>query len=336
MVFLFFRSVCTTFAGFFDEMTVIILINWNGADDTMACLRSLGQAEGDFRIVVGDNGSTDDSVAEITRFLTSDEWSALSSHPAELLPLGKNWGFAVGNNKVIAYARRYYPDHYLLLNNDTEVDPDFMVKLQQYVGSHPDVKVVGPLICYWAEKDRIWSCGGRLTFGSRKAFYRGQSVHDLPDTTPLPVTFISGCALLADASLVDADGRLLTERFFFGEEDYEFAHRMRKAGERMAIVRESVIYHKVASSARNFSQKGTLGRDYMYYLGRLIVARLYYHRLAFDLIRLLSVRGCFKYFKADGLSTRGSLALVRRLMKEAGTKEGISQEDFNRILALCR
>ena len=306
-------------------MTVVILINWNGADDTLACLRSLAGAGGDFRIVVADNGSEDDSVARIEAFLASDEWKTTSQHEAELLPLGRNWGFAVGNNKAIAYARRYQPAAYMLLNNDTEVEPDFMVKLQDYRRAHPDVKVAGPLICYWAEKNRIWSCGGRLTFGTRKGYFRNAEV--MPDRSPLPVTFISGCALWADASLLDAEGRLLTERFFFGEEDFEFAHRMRRAGEKMAIVRQSVIYHKVSSAAKRM-EGGRLGRDYIYYLGRLIVARLYYTPLQFLVIRCLSLPGCYKYFRADGLTARQSFRLVRRLMHDARTKEGISYDDF--------
>ena len=77
-------------------MTVVILINWNGADDTIACLQSLAGAEGDFRVVVADNGSEDDSVARIQAFLASEAWTASSAHEAELLPLGHNWGFAVG------------------------------------------------------------------------------------------------------------------------------------------------------------------------------------------------------------------------------------------------
>ena len=37
-------------------MTAIIILNWNGADDTLACLESLSQAEGDFCAYVVDNG----------------------------------------------------------------------------------------------------------------------------------------------------------------------------------------------------------------------------------------------------------------------------------------
>ena len=316
-------------------MTVIILINWNGADDTLACLRSLAVAEGDFRVVVGDNGSSDDSVERIQAFLGSDEWRQMTRHDAEVKALGKNWGFAVGNNKVIRYARRYQPDSYMLLNNDTEVEPDFMARLQEYRLAHPDVKVVGPLVCYWAEKDRIWSCGGRLTFGTRKGYFKESLAEEMSDRSPLPVTFISGCALLADASLIDDEGRLLTERFFFGEEDYEFAHRMRRAGERMAIVREAVVYHKVGRSMVQDTPEKTssrkLGRDYMYYLGRFIVARMYYSPLQFRMILLLSLPRCYKYFKADGLSSSEAFRLTFRLRHNAHTKEGITYDDFKNL-----
>lgn len=316
-------------------MTVIILINWNGADDTLACLRSLAVAEGDFRVVVGDNGSTDGSLERIQAFLGSGEWLGMARHEAEVIPLGRNWGFAAGNNKVVGYARRYQPDSYMLLNNDTEVEPDFMARLQAYRQAHPDVKVVGPLVCYWAEKGRIWSCGGELTFGTRKGYFKESLTEDMSERSPLPVTFISGCALLADASLVDPDGKLLTERFFFGEEDYEFAHRMRRAGERMAIVREAVVYHKVGRSMVQDTPEKTssrkLGRDYMYYLGRFIVARLYYSPMQFRLILLLSLPRCYKYFKADGLSSSEALRLTRRLRHDAHVKEGITYEDFKSL-----
>ena len=306
-------------------MTLFIIINWNGADDTIACLRSLERAEGDFRVVVADNGSSDDSREKITDFL------ATSALKAELLPLEKNYGFAVGNNMAIAYDRKYNPDSYLLINNDTEVKPDFFLKLKAYRDSHPECKIIGPLINYWSEKERIWSCGGKLIFGSRKACFRNTLVSDLPERTPYPVSFISGCALMVDSSLIDKDGGLLTERFFFGEEDYEFALRMRRQGEKMAIVRDSVIYHKVGSTAKKASN-ASLGRDYMYYLGRLIVAREYYSPLQFALIRLLTTKKSKGYFKADGLNERQARMLAARLAKDACTKDGITKDDFQMML----
>ena len=99
------------------KKTIIIILNWHGAGDTIACLESLSVVEGNFHVVVVDNGSSDDSVTRIGQWIDSDR----NNISVELLPLDKNYGFAMGNNKGIAYARKYNPDYYLLLNNDTEV-----------------------------------------------------------------------------------------------------------------------------------------------------------------------------------------------------------------------
>ena len=50
-------------------MTAIIILNWNGADDTLACLQSLTKAEGEFVAYVVDNGSSDDSLVRIQAWI---------------------------------------------------------------------------------------------------------------------------------------------------------------------------------------------------------------------------------------------------------------------------
>jgi len=307
-------------------MTAIILINWNGADDTIECLESLDKALGSFLVVVADNGSTDNSLERIGRVIPE------LSIKVELLPLGRNWGFAAGNNKAIEYAGRFNPDSYLLLNNDTVVEPDFLVRLNEYREQCPDIRILGPMVCYWSDRNRIWSCGAHLSFGTRKALYRNSTTDVLESRKPIEVSFISGCALFADASLVETGYGLLTERFFFGEEDFEFAHRMRRRGEKMAVIPDSVIYHKVGSSAKKMSGRAKLGRDYIYYLGRLIVVREYYNPLSTILIRILSRHRCRLYFIQDGLDRSTARRLTGRLMYDAMHKDGISYDDFRSIV----
>ena len=307
-------------------MTAIILINWNGADDTIECLESLDKALGSFLVVVADNGSTDNSLERIGRVIPE------LSIKVELLPLGRNWGFAAGNNKAIEYAGRFNPDSYMLLNNDTVVEPDFLVRLNEYREQCPDIRILGPMVCYWSDRNRIWSCGAHLSFGTRKALYRNSTTDVLESRKPIEVSFISGCALFADASLVETGSGLLTERFFFGEEDFEFAHRMRRRGEKMAVIPDSVIYHKVGSSAKKMSGRAKLGRDYIYYLGRLIVVREYYNPLSTILIRILSRHRCRRYFIQDGLDRSTARRLTGRLMYDAMHKDGISYDDFRSIV----
>ena len=86
-------------------MTAIILINWNGADDTLACLRSLQKAEGEFIVVIADNASDDDSLQRISAFIKEN-----GEERFHLLPLDNNYGFAVGNNKALGFAARFSPD----------------------------------------------------------------------------------------------------------------------------------------------------------------------------------------------------------------------------------
>ena len=88
------------------KKTVIIILNWNGADDTLACLESMLVHKGNFHALVVDNGSGDDSVERIGQWIAAHK-DEISS---EILTLDKNYGFAIGNNKGVAYARKYNPD----------------------------------------------------------------------------------------------------------------------------------------------------------------------------------------------------------------------------------
>src|SRR2546427_13278306 len=72
----------------------VVILNWNGHVDTIACLESLARADpGPARVVVVDNASTDDSVAALTA------WAAKSSMARPTIPRSETQrGFAGGNN----------------------------------------------------------------------------------------------------------------------------------------------------------------------------------------------------------------------------------------------
>ena len=73
----------------------IILLNWHGWRDTIACLESLASLEyTNYHVLVVDNGSTDDSVARIR-----------AAHPqVPILETGRNLGFSGGCNVGIRRA----------------------------------------------------------------------------------------------------------------------------------------------------------------------------------------------------------------------------------------
>ena len=305
-------------------MTAIIILNWNGADDTLACLDSLAKAEGDFRIYVVDNGSTDNSLARIQSWMDGHV-----EVEVRLVPLDTNYGFARGNNKGLEVARLDNPDSYLLLNNDTEVCPDFLVQLESFSRKHPECRVLTPKINFFYDKQKVWNCGGKLSFGFRKYYYAGQPHSAVSESEYIRISFITGCALFFYPELLDEQGHLLTERFFFGEEDFEFSLRMKEQGISMACVLDSLIYHKVGASGNKMNSVGKL---YMHYLNRYIDVRQHMKGASFTLWKLLNFPLVMRYFYRATRSIKTTYKLYRQLRKEAITKDGVSQEDFNRLV----
>ena len=95
----------------------IVVLNWNGRDDTLACLESVERISyPNFRVIVVDNGSADNSVAAIRAAFPK----------VELIETHANLGFSGGNNVGIKRALEHGADYVLLLNNDTVVDPGLL------------------------------------------------------------------------------------------------------------------------------------------------------------------------------------------------------------------
>lgn len=307
------------------KKTVIIILNWNGADDTIACLDSMLTLKGNFHAIVVDNGSGDNSVERIEHWIAAHKGEMSS----EILPLDKNYGFAIGNNKGVAYGRKYNPDYFLLLNNDTEVTPDFLTKLVEFSEHHSDCRVLTPKIHYFFDKSKIWNCGGSLSMGFRRYYYAGQCDADIKESVYIPIGFVTGCALFFPPELLDAEGRLLTERFFFGEEDFEFSMRMKAQGVKMACVLDSVIYHKVGASG---SRMSGLGKIYLHYLNRFVDIRLHKSRIFYYLWALVNVPFCIRHFYKGSHSFSVAAKLLWRLLSDACVKQGVSREDFESLV----
>lgn len=121
----------------------VIVVNYNGDGLISGCLNALGgQSFRDFRVVVVENGSSDDSLCEIQRFL---EESAIASL-VNLIPLKRNVGFARGNLEGFRYAKG---EHIALLNNDIEPDGRWLEELVKAMYNDPKIGIcASKLIVY--------------------------------------------------------------------------------------------------------------------------------------------------------------------------------------------
>ncbi|HDD24662.1 MAG TPA: glycosyltransferase family 2 protein [Chloroflexi bacterium] len=220
---------------------VIIVLNWNRKDDTLACLESLRQVTyPDFETVVVDNGSTDGSVPAIR--------ARFPGQP--VIETGENLGFAEGNNVGLRYARERGADYALLLNNDVEVAPDFLTRLIEVIDADPSIGVVGPMIYYFDLPDTIWSAGGHIDWARGRSSMIGvDERHNERSHITREVDFVSGCALLVRMSALEKAGDL-DSRFFMYYEETEWCVRIRRAGYRIMHVPQAKIWHKIKPNAR--------------------------------------------------------------------------------------
>jgi GT2 family glycosyltransferase len=231
-------------SGSWPPVTIIIL-NWNGLNDTLDCLRSLGQLDylGHETVVV-DNGSTDGSVATIRETFPT----------VHVVENSENLGYTGGNNVGLRYALAKGTDYALLLNNDTQVAPDFLRRLVGVAEADPLTGMAGPTIYYHERPEVIWSVGGDIDWRRGRTLAPGRDECDVGQfgEEPREVDFVSGCALLVKRAVLDRVG-LLDERFFAYYEEAEWCVRARRAGFSIVHVPTTHVWHKIEPEARSDS-----------------------------------------------------------------------------------
>lgn len=218
----------------------VIVLNWNGWADTSQCVSSLQRVTySNFRVVVIDNGSTDDSVGQIRRAFPD----------IEVVEAGRNLGFSGGCNAGIARALASGADYVWLLNNDTTVEPSALLELVNKACAGPRTGAVGSAIHFAEEPDRLQAWGG-----GRVNFWLGRShTFDRP-VRDEAVQFITGASLLLSRAAIEDVG-VLDEGFFMYWEDADYCFRLRRAGWRLVVAGQSKVWHKGSASVGSRSAR---------------------------------------------------------------------------------
>jgi GT2 family glycosyltransferase len=237
------------------SLVYILLLNYRGASHTLACLDSLRQlAYLNFRIIVIDNASPDDSLTQLQ--------DRLHAHPGEfqLIESKENLGYSGGNNLGIQAAMKANPpetDAYIwLLNNDTTVDKNALaqlVKEAQRTGG-----LAGSLLLY--PDGRYQQVGTHINWwtGGTQG-YPESAVRD-----GMPVETLSGASMLISFRVLRQVG-LLDESFFLYFEDGEASLRYIKAGFPLTVATQSLVYHMEGATTGSKS----LATQYYFHRNRL-------------------------------------------------------------------
>jgi GT2 family glycosyltransferase len=250
----------------------IVILNWNGWEDTLGCLESLFNADySNYCIIVVDNGSTDNSIARIREYAKGRSQSledkqikirkyegteekadeerddkiehAYSDEKLVLIENGKNRGFAGGNNAGIEYALEALdPKYVLLLNNDTLVDRSFLAELVKVIETDEAIGGVQSLLLRPGGElvdslgqEILWSTVRDIGFGSK--YVDNSLAGKVEIFGPCAAAALYRAGSLQEVGLFD-------ESFFIMGEDVDLSWRLRLKGYSSFLVPSSVVYHK--------------------------------------------------------------------------------------------
>jgi len=215
-------------------LIVFIILNWNSAEDTKNCVNSLvSQIKNNQKIVVVDNGSTDDSISQLIKAFP---WIYIIQNESNL-------GFQGGMNIGIRYAIENDYEFVMLLNSDTIASPNM---LEILVGLFPkDAAIISPGIYYMDDQNRLCSTGGKISPVFLETINKE---HIKNPNIVLKMEFLPSHAWLIRTSIFKAVG-LLDESFFpLYYDDLDYCLRLKKRGYNLYLIPSAKIYHNVSAS----------------------------------------------------------------------------------------
>jgi GT2 family glycosyltransferase len=237
------------------KVVYIIILNWNGLNDTLECLESVyGLDYPSFDVIVVDNASSDNSPEVIHENFPQ----------VFLIKNSENLGYAGGNNVAMLYAMDHGADYLWLLNNDTVVEHDTLSKIVATAEERSETGMVSPVIHFYYEPDRIQFSGCRID---------GKMSIEYPETgsNGIPEEFIRGddvwlwgTALLVKRKVIEKIGYLKDE-FFAYWEDTDFSLRCRENHFSNVVDVTAKIYHKTLPPQHGIRRRGS---HFYYYVAR--------------------------------------------------------------------
>ena len=230
---------------------VVVVLNWNGGEETQRALESLAGIE----TICVDNGSSDGSDFEVERRFPE----------VELIRTGDNLGFAGGNNVGIRRAFEHGADWVLLMNNDAVAQPGLVEALDRAASARPDAGVLACKVLF-EEREAVMYAGASFNAwlgysGRRTGFGAPDTFFEMRD-----VSRADGAAMAVSRAALERVG-LLDEQLFAYVEDVDLSLRARAAGFAVVFVPDAVVRHRGSASTG-----GAASTTNLYYSTRNTIA----------------------------------------------------------------
>lgn len=252
-------------------LVYIIVLNWNGHQDTLRCVDSLEQqVYANRRILLVDNGSIDGSVNVLKGL----------GDRVSLIENPENLGYAGGNNRAMREAFRQGADYVWLFNNDAVAEPDALARMVDICEADPGIGLVSPLVREEDDHDAVQSACGLFDLTMPAYTPTNDVAQAQVWQTKYPDRIgVVGAALLVRRAVYEKIGAL-DERLFAYWEDYDYSIRSALAGFRNIVVVDTSVFHRGKPS---IVSSNAARPHYYYFMSRneLLMWRKYCSRMRF-------------------------------------------------------
>ena len=217
----------------------ILILNWNGKHLLKPCLDSVTSIDyPNYSVMVIDNGSVDNSVKMVNKYFPE----------VDIIELKDNYGFAGGYNRCFTQLKDNNSEFVLLLNNDTEVDPNILSSFIWAKDKYGDNHLYGGKIFYKNNPEKIWYAGGNVNLKYLKISHRGiRQTDSVEYSKPMQTDYITGCCLFTSMEIINQLNGF-DELFNMYGEDVDLCLRAKDAGLFCYYWPDAKLWHLVSAS----------------------------------------------------------------------------------------
>jgi len=284
----------------------IVIVNYNVRFFLAQCLESVRAAAEkaaphEVEVVVVDNCSVDGSAEMVAKRFPDVTY----------IQNKENVGFSRANNQAM---RTCNAEYVLLLNPDTLIEEDTLVKCIQFMDAHPECGGLGVrmidgngkflreskrgLPTPWVAFYKIF--GLSVLFPKSPVFSRYHMGH-LDEYQTHPVEILAGAFMMMRMDLLHKIGYLDEDYFMYGE-DIDLSHRIRLAGyENYYFPETSIIHYKGEST-----KKSSINYVFVFYRAMIIFARKHFSK---------SHAGLFSALIHLAIYVRAGAAIASRIIR---------------------
>ena len=291
----------------YPEVSIIIL-NWNGIEDTIECIESLKNINyQEYKIIVVDNGSSENE-GQVLKAKFGDYIDIIRNE--------RNYGYAEGNNIGIRYVlNKSMPEYILLLNNDTVVHPRFLNELIDIAEQDSATGVAGPKTYYYDNAMELQFVATKVNLWTGWINHIGVGEIDSGQYNTIRDTdYCQGSCFLIKQEVIQTIG-LLDSAYFAYWEETDYCRRAHKAGFRIVYCPDAQIWHKTPQTGYEANA--------IYYLTRNRFLFMRKHAGKLQILTFLLYYFSFRFILFTGhfLVRRKSLKSFKSFLR--GVKDGV-------------